>query len=59
MNLVDYAVDGAVAVITLNRPPVNALNAHLISDIGEAVGKAEDPAIRSVVVHCYLLQPAY
>lgn len=50
MNLVDYAVDGAVAVITLNRPPVNALNAHLISDIGEAVGKAEDPAIRSVVV---------
>lgn len=50
MNLVEYAVDGAVAVITLNRPPVNALNAHLISDIGEAVGMAEDPAIRSVVI---------
>ena len=50
MNLVEYAVDGAVATITLNRPPVNALNAHLIADIGEAIRQAEDPAIRAIVI---------
>ncbi len=51
MELVDYAVEGSVARITLNRPPVNALNAALIGDIDEAIGMAEDDAIRAVVVH--------
>ncbi len=50
MELVDYAVEGAVARITLNRPPVNALNADLIGDIDSAVAMAEDDAIRAVVV---------
>ena len=50
MNLVEYTVDGAVAVITLNRPPVNALNAHLIADIGSAVELAAEDSIRSVVI---------
>ncbi len=40
MNLVDYAISDAVATITLNRPPVNALNAELISDIGSALTAA-------------------
>lgn len=51
MELVDYAVEGSVARITLNRPPVNALNADLIGDIDEALGLAEDEAVRAVVIH--------
>ena len=50
MSLVEYTVAGAVAQITLNRPPVNALNAELIADIDAALAKAADPAIRAVVV---------
>jgi enoyl-CoA hydratase/carnithine racemase len=50
MGLVEYSVDGAVAVITLNRPPVNALNAELIADIREATATAGDPSIRAVVL---------
>lgn len=51
MELVQYIVEGAVARITLNRPPVNALNADLIADIDEALTLAEDPAVRAVVIH--------
>ncbi len=50
MELVEYSVDDAVALITLNRPPVNALNAVLIADINEAVKLAEDPVVRAVVI---------
>jgi enoyl-CoA hydratase/carnithine racemase len=50
VELVDYSLDGAVAVITLNRPPVNALNPELIGDIDAAIGLAEDPAVRAVVI---------
>jgi len=50
VNLVDYTMSDAVATITLNRPPVNALNAALIADIGEAMEAAADPAVRAVVI---------
>lgn len=50
MDLVDYSVKDGVAIITLNRPPVNALNTELISDIEEAVGLAEVPEVRAVVI---------
>lgn len=50
MSLVEYEVVGAVARIALNRPPVNALNSELISDIDSALAEAEDPSIRAVVV---------
>ena len=50
VSLVEYVVDGAVAVITLNRPPVNALNGELIGDIEAATGRAADEAIRAVVI---------
>lgn len=50
MSLVEYAIHGAVAQITLDRPPVNALNSELIADIDAAVAEAEDPAIRAVVL---------
>lgn len=50
MELVEYSVQEGVAVITLNRPPVNALNNQLIADIDEAVGFAEDSEVRAVVI---------
>lgn len=50
MSLVEFDVTEAVATIALNRPPVNALNAELIAAIDEAVGMAEDPGVRSVVI---------
>jgi enoyl-CoA hydratase len=50
VDLVDYSVQGEVAVITLTRPPVNALNPALIADIDAAVAMAEDHAIRAVVI---------
>ena len=50
MALVQYDVADAVATIVLNRPPVNALNAELIAAIDDAIGRAEDRAIRAVVV---------
>jgi enoyl-CoA hydratase/carnithine racemase len=50
MELVEYAVEDAVALITLNRPPVNALNPALIADISEAITLAEDEAVRAVII---------
>lgn len=50
MELVTYDRHDAVAVITLNRPPVNALNRGLIADIGEALNLASSDDIRSVVI---------
>lgn len=50
MELVEYSVEDAVAVITLNRSPVNALNPAMITDIGEAVALAEDDAVRAVII---------
>lgn len=50
MELVDYRMEGAVAVITLQRPPVNALNPALIADIDEAVATAADDHVRAVVL---------
>lgn len=50
MEFVEYSRQDAVAIITLNRPPVNALNPTLIADIEEAVSHAEDDAVRAVVI---------
>lgn len=50
MSLVEFGLEGAVALVRLNRPPVNALSAELSADLGDAFGRCEDPAIRAVVV---------
>jgi len=50
MSLVEFGLEGAVALVRLNRPPVNALSAELSADLGEAFVRCEDPAIRAVVV---------
>jgi enoyl-CoA hydratase len=51
VSLAEYALEGAVARITLNRPPVNALNGELIAAIDEAISQASDDAVRAVVIH--------
>ena len=50
MSLVELDRDGAVAVVRLNRPPVNALNAELSSALLEAFTGCADPSVRAVVV---------
>ncbi|MGH8923550.1 MAG: enoyl-CoA hydratase/isomerase family protein [Acidimicrobiia bacterium] len=50
MDLVEYSVDGVVAMVRLNRPPVNALSAELSADLLEAFTQAADNSVRAVVV---------
>jgi enoyl-CoA hydratase/carnithine racemase len=50
VSLVEFRVDDAVGIITLQNPPMNALSAAVTSDLVAAVTAAEDPAIRAVVV---------
>ncbi len=50
MSLVEYSVADAVAVVRLNRPPVNALSAELSQELEAAFTRAGDPAVRAVVV---------
>ena len=51
MSLVDFTQDGAVGLITLNRPPVNALSEELLADLNDALVAAEDPSVRAVVIY--------
>lgn len=51
MPMIEYTVDGAVAVIRLDRPPVNALSEEFSEEILGAIMRADDPAIRAVVIH--------
>jgi enoyl-CoA hydratase/carnithine racemase len=48
--MVKYSTDGAVAVVRLDRPPVNALSDQLAAELDEAFGMAADPEVRAVVV---------
>jgi 3-hydroxyacyl-CoA dehydrogenase len=51
MAFADYTSQGAVAVITLKNPPVNALSLGLRSAIADGVQRATDDAsIRAVVI---------
>jgi enoyl-CoA hydratase/carnithine racemase len=50
VSLVEFSMEGAVAVLTLNRPPVNALSGGLTADLEAAISRAADPGVRAVVV---------
>ena len=50
MEHVELTIDGAVALVRLNRPPVNAINEQLAAEFGEAFEMCADPAIRAVVI---------
>lgn len=50
MEFVEVGVDGPVALVRLNRPPVNALSEQVAMELDEAFTRCEDPEIRAVVV---------
>jgi enoyl-CoA hydratase/carnithine racemase len=50
MEFVSIDVEGPVALVRLDRPPVNALSEQVAVELDEAFGLCEDPAIRAVVV---------
>jgi enoyl-CoA hydratase/carnithine racemase len=50
MEFVQVTRDDAVAVVTLDRPPVNALNEDFAQELKTAFVECADPAIRAVVV---------
>jgi enoyl-CoA hydratase/carnithine racemase len=49
-DTVRFAIDGAVGVITLDRPPVNAISAEVVADLDSILNDAESDAVRAVVV---------
>ena len=50
MELVSYTAEGAVGVIELTRPPVNAISGELVQDLDDAVDQASRPEVRAVVI---------
>ena len=50
MEFVDVTREESVAVVTLNRPPVNAMTEDFARELKEAFSDCADPAIRAVVV---------
>jgi enoyl-CoA hydratase/carnithine racemase len=50
VEFVQFSVDGAVGLIELTRPPVNALSGELAQELLDVLDQAADPAVRSVVI---------
>ncbi len=50
MSLAEFSTEGSVAVVRLNRPPVNALSEELSKDLAVAFDRCADDSIRAVVV---------
>ncbi|MCX7172619.1 MAG: enoyl-CoA hydratase/isomerase family protein, partial [Proteobacteria bacterium] len=51
MSAAEYQVRGAVAVITLNNPPVNGLGHALRSGIADGIGRAnEDAGVKAIIL---------
>lgn len=50
MEYVDVSVDGAVALVRIDRPPMNALSEGVGQQLVSAFLQCEDPSIRAVVV---------
>ncbi len=50
MEFVSVTVEGPVALVRLDRPPVNALSGEVAAELRDAFEECGDPAIRAVVV---------
>jgi 3-hydroxyacyl-CoA dehydrogenase len=51
MSAVDYSLDGEVAVLTINYPPVNALSLATRTGLWAGLDQAEaDPAVKAIVI---------
>ena len=52
-SVVDLSLDGDVAVITVNSPPVNALSSNVRQGLFDGFTKAAaDPAAKAIVLIC-------
>lgn len=52
-SVTDLSVEGDIAVLTLNSPPVNALSAGVRDGLALGVGQAmADPAVKAIVLIC-------
>jgi 3-hydroxyacyl-CoA dehydrogenase len=52
-SVIDLTLDGDVAVVTVNSPPVNALSAAVRDGLHQALKQAgEDPAAKAIVLIC-------
>ncbi len=50
-SLVDYAIQGAIGVITVNNPPVNALSTGVPQGIIESIEKGTgDPTVKAFIL---------
>ncbi|MBL8702146.1 MAG: enoyl-CoA hydratase/isomerase family protein [Alphaproteobacteria bacterium] len=51
--VVDLTLEGGIAVVTVDSPPVNALSAAVRTGLAEAIAQADaDPAARAIVLIC-------
>lgn len=50
MEFVSVTIEGAVGLVRLDRPPVNALSEQVAVELKQAFVQCQDPAIRAVVV---------
>jgi enoyl-CoA hydratase/carnithine racemase len=50
MEFVELTVEGPVALVRIDRPPVNALTESVAQELHQTFESCSDPAIRSVVV---------
>jgi enoyl-CoA hydratase/carnithine racemase len=50
MEFVEVTREGSVAVVRLDRPPVNALSEQVAAELHEAFNQCENPEVRAVVV---------
>ncbi|MHB1595411.1 MAG: enoyl-CoA hydratase/isomerase family protein [Streptosporangiaceae bacterium] len=51
-EFVRVEIDGAIATIRLDRPPMNALNAQVQSEIAAAAAQvSDDPQVRAVIIY--------
>jgi len=52
MSYLSFEKDGNAAIITINRPPANALSSELILDIGSLLDQLEqDAEVRAILLH--------
>lgn len=50
-DYVNYTVEDGIALVVINRPPVNALNTQTVEELGQCFKElAGDPAVKSVVL---------
>ena len=51
MGFVDYAAEGQIGIITINRPKaLNALNADVLEDLKAVLDSVDQEAVRCLII---------